>query len=687
MLSLIRLNVCNNTRISRSSSLWRNFGLKVRLPRTHNKSSNLVTKLSGGLVLATGGLGLELFRCGSFPLSRVKCDRLDGLTLADAKQTKTQFDFQFLWIYLKPHLTKFLGAICAALAVAWFNIQIPNLLGSLINTIAQFSNSSNGSTEFLKAIREPLLRIISIYVLQAGFTAAYISLLSQIGERMAAKIRQDLFDRLIVQDLAFFDKLRTGELINRLSTDVQEFKSSFKQCVSQGLRSMAQLVGGGISLFLISPHMATIALISVPTAVLLFSALGTSLRELSKRSQAQNERATAVCTEALANIRTVRANASENLEIEMFERETNASADYAERLGNGIAGFQALTNFMLNTMIASTLFIGGYLMSSHELTPGQLMAFLVAAQGMQRSLTQGSLLLGSIIRGMDAGARVFEYMQLSPHIDISAGRSIPQAQLAGAVSFCDVSFSYPSRPGQVLLKDFQLTIQAGQTVALVGASGSGKSTIAALLERFYEPDNGVITLDGVPLYELSGNWLRGKVIGFIEQQPVLFATTIYENIRYGYPDASRDEVEEAARMAQAHSFIENLPQGYGTQVGERGVQLSGGQRQRIAIARALLKRPAILILDEATSALDVSSEAEVQRALDVAVKNRTTLVIAHRLSTIRNADLIVVLDNGRVVEMGTHMELMARPGGLYANLIRLQENQDAEELSGNRKSG
>lgn len=611
------------------------------------------SKPMSSLLVAASGLSFSLYTCRGLLFTKVKCDRLEGLavSLPTVANRKGKFDWRMLWMYLKPHLTKFLGAICAALAVAYFNIQIPSLLGSLINTIALFTNSSRGTGEFLSSIKEPLFRIFSIYVLQAGFTAAYISLLSQIGEQMACKIRQDLFNQLIIQDLAFFDRNRTGELINRLTVDVQEFKSSFKQCVSQGLRCMAQLVGGGISLFLISPHMAGIALISVPSAVILFSLLGQTLRGLSKQSQAQNERATAVCEEALSNIRTVRSNAGETIERELFARETEASAELAQNLGNGIAVFQALNNFMLNGMVSATLFIGGYLMSSNDITPGQLMAFLVAAQGVQRSLTQGSLLLGSVIRGMDAGTRVFEYMRVQPKVDIYKGLVIPSEQLSGRVVFNGVDFTYPARPDQRVLQDFSLEIEPGQTVALVGVSGSGKSTIAGLLERFYEPDSGSITLDGHELDQVCPQWLRGKVIGFIEQQPILFATTIYENIRYGCPDASREAVEEAARQAQAHDFIEKLPQGYETNVGERGVQLSGGQRQRIAIARALLKQPTVLILDEATSALDARSEAEVQKALDMAVSNRTTLVIAHRLSTIRNADLIVVLDSGKIIEV------------------------------------
>uniref|UniRef100_A0A7G3ARB1 Mitochondrial potassium channel ATP-binding subunit n=1 Tax=Lutzomyia longipalpis TaxID=7200 RepID=A0A7G3ARB1_LUTLO len=424
--------------------------------------------------------------------------------------------------------------------------------------------------------------------------------------------------------------------------------------------------------------MAAVALISVPSVVLMFSMLGQSLRALSKRAQRQTEKATSVCEESLSNIRTVRANASEYHEIEGFERETNEAAVLAQSLGSGIAVFQALTNFMLNGMVASTLLCGGYLMSSNQITAGQLMAFLVAAQGVQRSLTQGSLLLGSLIRGLTAGTRVFDYLSLTPQIPLERGLTIPQDVLRGHIRFHKVTFAYPTRDEQTVLRDFSLTLEPGKTVALVGASGSGKSTVAALLERFYEPTGGTIELDGFSLAEISPMWLRGRAIGFIEQQPILFATSIFNNIKYGCPEATDEEVYEAARLAQCHDFIRELPESYDTNVGERGVQLSGGQRQRIAIARALLKKPAILILDEATSALDATSEAEVQKALDTAVKNRTTLVIAHRLSTIRNADLIVVLNQGRIVEMGTHEQLTAKKGLYFALVSHQSESRDEE---------
>lgn len=495
---------------------------------------------------------------------------------------------------------------------------------------------------------------------------------------MACEMRRDLFEKILIQDIEFFDANRTGELVNRLTVDVQDFKSSFKQTISQGLRSVAQLIGGSISLFIISPQLATIALISVPTAVLLGSLIGKSLRELSRKSQAQTEKATSVCQEALGNIRTVRACAAEHLELAFFEREIEESARLSEELGTGIALFQALTNMFLNCMVLGTLYIGGNLMSSNSISAGQLMAFLVASQGVQRSLAQGSILMGNVIRGITAGARVFEYLAVEPKVDLVAGSIISDEKLKGEIRFENIFFAYPSRPDQVVLKDFSLTLKQGQTVALVGSSGSGKSTVAALLERFYEPSSGAIYIDDVDLKEISPIWLRNEVIGYIDQQPVLFGCSIKENIRYGRQNATQDEIIDASKQSQSHEFIESLPEKYLTNVGERGAQLSGGQRQRIAIARALIKKPVILILDEATSALDSNSEAEVQRALDTAVVNRTTLVIAHRLSTIKNADVIVVIDNGRIKEKGNHNELMSKKG-LYFELVKQQERKDEED--------
>ncbi|XP_055379821.1 mitochondrial potassium channel ATP-binding subunit [Condylostylus longicornis] len=666
--------------IIKSFKINKNFTKNIK----NRKNTENVGRSNTKQILLSGfGISLGLgAKVGNRFFVHCEADRLSGVIQTGIDEHKdVKFDWKKFWEYLKPYFWELLGAILSALAVAYFNIKIPNLLGDLINTLAKYANTfvkDPHSNTFLSDVSRPAANLLGIYVLQSSFTFLYILLLSRIGEKMAAKIRQDLFKQIIIQDLSFFDKNRTGELVNRLTADVQDFKSSFKQFISQGLRSAAQLIGGGVSLFLISPHMAFIAIASVPLVVTFMTYLGRKLRELSKKSQAQSERATSVCEEALSNIRTVRACASEFTECELFNRETNNAAELSQQLGYGIAIFQGLTNFFLNSMVLTTLFLGGHLMSTDSLTPGQLMAFLVATQGVQRSLSQGSILLGTMVRGMTAGNRIFEYLAVQPEIDIVKGYTIPPDNLKGEIKFENVSFYYPTRSDQLILKDFNLTLKPGETIALVGASGSGKSTIAALLERFYEPTGGTIKIDGYNIKYISPYWLRTEVIGFIEQQPVLFATSVLENIRYSRPKSTEEEVMEAAKLSQCHDFVSSLPDGYDTNVGERGIQMSGGQRQRIAIARALVKEPKVLILDEATSALDASSEAEVQKALDSAIINRTTLVIAHRLSTIRNADLIVVLDKGKVVEMGKHDELMLKRG-LYYDLVRQQEKQEKKE--------
>ncbi|XP_048452165.1 mitochondrial potassium channel ATP-binding subunit-like [Rhincodon typus] len=293
----------------------------------------------------------------------------------------------------------------------------------------------------------------------------------------------------------------------------------------------------------------------------------------------------------------------------------------------------------------------------------------------KRSLANISITFGQVIRGMSSGSRVFEFLILQSNIPLKGGFQIPSHALVGQVQFDNIDFSYPTRPGQVVLRNFNLTLPASKMVAIVGQSGAGKSTIASLLERFYDPDNGIITLDGYDIRTLDPQWLRSHVIGYISQEPVLFGTTIKENIRFGKPDASDEEVYEAARQANADGFIQSFPDGYMTVVGERGMSLSGGQRQRIAIARALVKNPCILVLDEATSALDAESERMVQDALDHIQKGRTVLVIAHRLSSIKAADVICVLANGRTKEVGTHAELLKR-GGLYAELVRRQTSEE-----------
>uniref|UniRef100_A0A8C9RJ27 Mitochondrial potassium channel ATP-binding subunit n=1 Tax=Scleropages formosus TaxID=113540 RepID=A0A8C9RJ27_SCLFO len=601
--------------------------------------------------------------------------RSDVLAEVKGKTQETELDFSWtiLWEFVRPHLLTLLGAVALAFGAAILNIQIPLMLGDLVNVVARYLREHAGN--YIQEVRAPALKLLAYYGLQGLLTCGYIICLSRVGERVATDMRKKLFMSLLRQDIAFFDANKTGQLVNRLTSDIQEFKSSFKLVVSQGLRSMTQTIGCFVSLYLISPKLTGLTVVVMPCLVGAGALIGSFLRRLSRRAQEQVARATGVADEAIGNVRTVKAFAMEDREMQMYSVEVDKSCDMNETLGCGIAIFQGLSNIVLNCIVLGTIFAGGSLIAGDEISPGDLMSFLVASQTVQRSMASISILFGQMVRGISAGARVFEYLTLEPTIPLTGGGRIPYHSLLGRVDFMNITFSYPTRPGHQVLKNFNLTLSPGKTVAVVGESGGGKSTVAALLERFYDPSAGVVMLDGLDIRTLDPSWLRGTVIGFISQEPVLFGTSVMENIRFGKPEATDAEVIAAATLANAHSFITAFPEGYNTVVGERGVTLSGGQKQRVAIARALIKNPSILVLDEATSALDAESERVVQEALDRACAGRTVLVIAHRLSTIQRADLICVLSNGRVTEAGTHLDLLSK-GGLYADLIRRQNRQD-----------
>ncbi|XP_013421119.1 ATP-binding cassette sub-family B member 8, mitochondrial [Lingula anatina] len=504
---------------------------------------------------------------------------------------------------LLPEIWYLIAAIVSAFAVAVVNIQIPMMLGELVNVVAEFTKDAN--VDYFSEIRQPAIKLISMYGLQAAMTTGYIALLSTVGERVACRMRKELFQSLIRQDIVFFDAHKTGELINRLTSDVQDFKSSFKLCISQGLRSATQTIGCIVSLYLLSPKLTLLMVVVVPSLVAGGALIGSGLRKLSKAAQAQIAQATSVADEALGNARTVRAFAMEPKEIELFNKEADQAMYMNENLGYGIGVFQGLANLALNGIVLGVMYAGGYLMATHELSPGDLMSFLVATQTIQRSLAQMSLLFGSAVRGVSAGARVFEYTSLKPEIPLTGGQCIPYYAMYGNIEFKNVSFSYPTRPEQEVLHNFSLKIPAGKVVALCGLSGGGKSTIAALLERFYDVKNGSITVDDVDIKDLDPSWLRGRAIGFINQR----------------------------------KFIPNV------------------KEMRTRFSYLSLRWPN-------------SKEERYIRIL-----SRTVLVIAHRLSTIQNADIIAVVANGRIAELGDHLTLK-RKRGLYWELIKQQQIED-----------
>lgn len=567
-----------------------------------------------------------------------------------------------------------LGAtVAAAVATAAVGVALPRATGQLVNALTRLVKGE--SAELTSAA----LRMAFLSLSNAVLTFAYISSVSIVGERLAERLRTRLFSSLLSQDIYFFDSHKTGDLLSRLTSDVQEFKHSVKGLIGQGVKAVTQTAGGLASMMSLSPLMTGALVVSLPLIYAVGSLYGSFLRRVSARARSADAEAAGHATECLHHVRTVRAFATEPRESERFAELTGVAARLHEAQGLHIGAFQGLTNLSFSGLFLGILWLGGSQVGDGRLAAGDLMNFLMTTQSTQKSLGALVALLGTAGKAMGAGARALEYAAMSPLVALTGGATIPSAQLRGDIVFDSVDFAYPSRPEQRVLNGLQLRLAPGKVTALCGPSGGGKSTVAALIERFYEPINGEISLDGRDISRLDPSWLRSQ-IGYISQEPALFGTSVLENIRYGRPDATDEQVIAAARQANAHDFISAFPDGYATRVGERGVALSGGQRQRIAIARALLKDPKILILDEATSALDAESERLVQAALDKLMRGRTVLVIAHRLSTLHNADCIAVMHPRakRIIETGTHAQLMGSES-FYRNLYQQWKSEDFVE--------
>uniref|UniRef100_A0A5K3ENA5 Mitochondrial potassium channel ATP-binding subunit n=4 Tax=Mesocestoides corti TaxID=53468 RepID=A0A5K3ENA5_MESCO len=581
-------------------------------------------------------------------------------------------------------------AVLGAFGAAYFNIRIPILLGDLINVLAQFTHSHSVP---VAALKSPSLYLCGAFSLQSLCTFAYIGFLATVGERFASRLRNMLFEHVIFQRIPFFDSLTSGWIIERMTADVQDFKSSFKLCISQGLRSGAQIVGSGIAMYTISPTLTAALMGCLPLVCFVGSLIASQLRRLSHAAHDKSNATTEIATEAFTHIRSVKSLAMEPQMIRQYSDGTSEACRLFEILGYGIGCFQGLSNFAMNGLVLGVLYLGGNLIARGDMDAGQLMAFLVATQAVHRSLIQLSLLFGQVVRGTSAAARISEVLSyptssetsaytrgLGNVLSVDATTHFHFNKSAPSIRFENVTFSYPNRPEAVVFDNLTFEIPAGKVVAIVGESGAGKSTVLSLLERFYEPLAGKITFNGVDIRDFSLSALRGQMIGYISQEPEVFHRTVRENIRCAQPTASDADVVAAACDAQANQFItEQLPSGYDTVVGggssSSSAGLSGGQRQRLVIARALVKNAPILLLDEATSALDAESEFLVQSALQNAMSGRTVLIVAHRLSTIRRADLIMVMHKGRIVEQGTHEELI-RKRSRYYDLLQRQGTDD-----------
>lgn len=526
------------------------------------------------------------------------------------------------------------------------------------------------------SIDRTALILLAIFAVQGVAVALRYYLFTVAGYRIVTRLQEHTYRTIMEQEIGFFDQRRTGELLSRLTSDTTVLQNAVSVNISMVLRNLAATIGGVALLFYSSPRLSLLMLVIIPPVSLGTVWYSRVIRRLSRQVQDELARANEHAEETLAGVRVVRAFAHEPMAGDGYrDALENAFAAHRQRTGS-IAWFQGGLTFAGYGAIALVLWHGGHLVMDGRMTLGGLTSFLLYALIVAFSLGALGNLYADFVRSIGAADRLFQILDREAEIPLTGG--LCPAECLGEIEFKDVTFAYPSRPDVLALAQVSLHIEPGQVVALVGRSGSGKSTIASLLMRFYDVGEGGIRVDGHALEALDASWLR-RQIGVVPQEPTLFSTSIAENIGYGRIGSSREEIEQAARVANAHDFVTAFPDGYETEVGERGVRLSGGQKQRVAIARAVLKNPRILILDEATSALDAESEFQVKQALDRLMADRTTLVIAHRLSTVKDADRVVVLEAGRVVQVGNHASLMAE-GGAYRDLIERQFLTMAERL-------
>ncbi len=518
------------------------------------------------------------------------------------------------------------------------------------------------------ALRQAVLLMVGVVAVQSVSIGLRMHLFTVAGERIVARLRESLFRAILDQEIAFFDRRRTGELISRLSSDTTVLQSTVTVNASMAVRNVIMAVGGAVLMFGTSPRLGLVMLAFILPIVVGAVLVGKRISRISRERQDVLAGSSTVAEEAISGIRTVRAFHAEEREARRYGEAAWKSFDVARRRIGLIASFVGISYFASFAGLAVVVWFGLQQLMAGTLTSGELFQFALYGMTVGFSLSGMGEIWTELMAARGASERVFELLDRAPEMPLGGGEQ--RRTVEGRVELSGVRFSYPSRPGDEALRGVDLVVRPGEIVALVGPSGAGKSTIAALIPRFYDPTSGSVQLDGVDVRRLDPSWLRGR-IGIVAQEPIRFSASIAENIRYGRQGATDADVEAAARAANAHGFITALPDGYATQVGERGVQLSGGQKQRVAIARAILKDPAILILDEATSALDAESEALVKEALERLMRHRTSLVIAHRLSTVKDADRVVVLDAGRVVQSGRHDELMAEDG-LYQRLVARQ---------------
>lgn len=561
--------------------------------------------------------------------------------------------------YIKPYLQRMVVAIFCIILAASANLYVPWILRDIIDEVLTTKNMS-----MLNTIASG---IVVVFFLRGIFFYGQTYLMSYIGQKVIIDIREAVYRHLQRLSLSYYEKRQTGQLMSYITNDVAAVQSALVESMIELVTEGMTLIGSLIAMFYIHWQLSLLTLVTAPLVGQAMNVFGKKLRRSSALIQERAADITSVLQESISSVRVIKSFAREDYEIDRFQKENYQNFRAQMKNSQIMATLTPVIEFVAAIGITMIIWYGGREVINNNLTAGSLIAFLTYAVNLSNPIKRLSRVYGNIQKAMAAAERVFDVLDTKPEIT-DLPKATVLAKIDGHVAFNNVTFEY--KTGEPALQQVDLTVKPGQVIAIVGPSGAGKTTIGNLLPRFYDPVIGNITIDGIDIKTVTLQSLREQ-IGIVPQETILFNGSAYNNILYGRLDATKEEVIAAAKAANAHNFIMEMAEGYDTQIGERGSKLSGGQKQRISIARAILKNPRILILDEATSALDAESEQLVQEAVDKLMVGRTSFVIAHRLSTVKRADVIVVMERGRLVEQGTHDELL-RLGGLYSKLYQVQ---------------